>query len=27
VANPRPLTQYDPSHPYIMALYDLKERG
>ena len=21
------LTQYDPEHPYMIALYDLKERG
>lgn len=27
VDHPEPLTQYDPDHPYIMALYDLKERG
>lgn len=27
VDNPRPLTQYDPEHPYIVAEYDLAERG
>lgn len=27
VANPDTLTHLDPDHPYIMALYDLKERG
>ena len=25
--NPDTLTQYDPEHPYMIALYDLKERG
>ena len=27
VDNPAPLTQYDPEHPYIIAEYDLTERG
>jgi arylsulfatase A-like enzyme len=27
VDHPRPLTQYNPEHPYIIALYDLKDRG
>jgi arylsulfatase A-like enzyme len=27
VDNPDTLTHYDPNHPYIIALYDLKERG
>jgi arylsulfatase A len=27
VKYPRTLTTYDPDHPYIIALYDLKERG
>ena len=27
VANPRPLTEYDPEHPYIVAMYDLEEAG
>ena len=27
VAHPRPLTEYDPSHPYIEALYDSAELG
>ena len=27
VANPVPLTEYDPNHPYIMAMYDKGERG
>ena len=27
VADPRPLTAYDPNHPYIMAEYDLSEAG
>jgi arylsulfatase A-like enzyme len=27
VANPKPLTQYDPDHPYLMAMYDLPDRG
>lgn len=27
VDNPTTLTEYDPEHPYIIALYDLKERG
>ena len=27
VENPTTLTHYDPAHPYIMAMYDLKERG
>ncbi len=27
VENPKPLTQYDPSHPYIIALYDLEDAG
>lgn len=26
-ADPKPLTEYDPNHPYIIALYDLKDRG
>ena len=24
---PQTLTQYDPEHPYIIAMYDLKDRG
>jgi hypothetical protein len=27
VANPRTLTQYDPEHPYMQAMYDLPDRG
>ncbi len=27
VANPKPLTQFDPTHPYYMAMYDLPDRG
>jgi hypothetical protein len=27
VENPRPLTEYDPEHPYIIAMYDLEEAG
>lgn len=27
VEHPDTLTHYDPNHPYIIALYDLKERG
>ena len=27
VENPDTLTHYDPEHPYMIALYDLKERG
>jgi len=27
VPNPKPLTEYDPEHPYIIAMYDLEERG
>ncbi|WP_309379997.1 sulfatase family protein [Cerasicoccus frondis] len=27
VDNPDTLTHYDPSHPYIVAMYDLKQRG
>ena len=27
VENSDTLTQYDPEHPYTIALYDLKERG
>ncbi|MDX1682675.1 MAG: sulfatase [Phycisphaeraceae bacterium] len=27
VDNPRPLTEYDPDHPYIIAVYDLPQRG
>ncbi len=27
VAHPQPLTTYDPSHPYIIAAYDLPDRG
>jgi arylsulfatase A len=27
VAQPDTLTHYDPDHPYIIALYDLKDRG
>ena len=27
VENPSPLTQYDPDHPYVIAEYDLPERG
>jgi arylsulfatase A len=26
-ADPRPLTEYDPQHPYIIAEYDLTDRG
>jgi arylsulfatase A-like enzyme len=26
-ANPRPLTEYDPNHPYIQAMYDLPDVG
>lgn len=27
VDQPRPLTQYDPAHPYIEAMYDLEQAG
>jgi len=27
VDNPKPLTEYDPAHPYFMAMYDLPDRG
>jgi len=27
VEHPRALTEYDPEHPYIIAMYDLPERG
>jgi hypothetical protein len=27
VPDPRPLTEYDPDHPYMMAMYDLPDRG
>ncbi len=27
VADPKPLTRFDPAHPYYMALYDLPDRG
>ena len=27
VSNPDTLTHYDPTHPYIMAMYDLQDRG
>jgi arylsulfatase A-like enzyme len=27
VANPKPLTEYDPSYPYFMAEYDLDHKG
>jgi len=27
VANARPLTEYDPAHPYIVAMYDLHDVG
>jgi arylsulfatase A len=27
VADPRPLTTYDPTHPYVAAEYDLPDRG
>ena len=27
VSDPVPLTQYDPDHPYVMAEYDLPDRG
>ena len=27
VDNPNTLTHFDPDHPYIIALYDLKDRG
>jgi arylsulfatase A-like enzyme len=27
VENPTPLTHYDPTHPYIEAMYDLPDRG
>jgi len=27
VASPRTLTQYRPDHPYMIATYDLQERG
>jgi arylsulfatase A-like enzyme len=26
-ADPRPLTRYDPAHPYIIAMYDLDDHG
>jgi arylsulfatase A-like enzyme len=25
--NPKPLTEYDPGHPYIMAMYDIEDAG
>ena len=27
VDDARPLTEYDPAHPYIVAMYDLEEAG
>jgi len=27
VENPRPLTEYDPDHPCIIAIYDLEDAG
>ena len=27
VDNPDTLTHYDPDHPYIIAMYDLRDRG
>jgi len=27
VSNPKPLTEYDESHPYIVAMYDSKDVG
>jgi hypothetical protein len=27
VSNPKPLTQLDPDHPYIEAMYDMEDRG
>jgi hypothetical protein len=27
VPDPRPLTTYDPSHPYYLSEYDLADRG
>lgn len=27
VTDPKPLTQYDPSHPYLIAEYDISDRG
>lgn len=27
VADPRPLTEYDPNHAYMVAMYDLADRG
>jgi arylsulfatase A-like enzyme len=27
VENPQPLTRFDPSHPYVIAEYDLPDRG
>ncbi len=27
VTNPKPLTHFDPEHPYYIAMYDLKDRG
>ena len=27
VGDPKPLTEYDPKHPYIVAMYDLEEAG
>ena len=27
VENPQRLTQYDPNHPYVIAEYDLPDRG
>ncbi len=27
VDNPQPLTEYDPDHPYVIAEYDLSDRG
>ncbi|MBN8219014.1 MAG: Cerebroside-sulfatase, partial [Spirochaetes bacterium] len=27
VANPKPLTTFDPKHPYFMAMYDIGDAG
>ena len=27
VENPEPLTEYNPNHPYIIAMYDLEDAG
>jgi hypothetical protein len=27
VPDPKPLTEYDPDHPYIVAIYDLEDAG